>query len=350
MVKRIAYGGSAKMVLCECLSVPKSSANKVLSYLLKQDVVRKDLKIRYEMNHVLIPVKSPIKLDGTLAERHDFQVRDLTVSPVERVNRKLEEMGIEGRFPDKFIMFGDSLFIKEKRFQRLPLKVFGMIAKEFCANSIYLDRGIGESPIREPDVKLLWGRKGGVTHEENGIFYSFDPTKVMFSPGNVNSRIWESKGHFNEKTVVDMFAGIGYFTLQVAKGSPRARIFACELNPNSFDFLVQNIRKNRMEDRINPLPGDCRSSTYGLRADYILMGHFDSPQFLATALRMSHKGTMINMHIICDTATINSHWIGIQRRARELGYLIDILDQKVVKSYGPHLWHVSSRFIVTAAL
>ncbi len=351
MVKRIVYGGfTGVMVLCECLSVPKNRANKVLSYLLKQDIVRKDLKIRYLNDQVFIPVKKSVNIEGTNAEKVDFHTRDLPVSPVERVNKALEMMGIEARLPEKFIMLGNSLFIKESRFQKIPHNVYQLIANEFDVENIYLDKGIGESPIREPDIKHIWGKGGEVTHEENGLLYTFDPIKVMFSPGNVNSRIRESGEHFNGKTVVDMFAGIGYFTLEVAKGSPGARIFACELNPNSYGYLVQNIRKNRMEDRIKTLPGDCRSSTYGIKADYILMGHFDSPHFLAAALRLSHKGTVINMHVICDTAALEKHWQTIQKKARDLGYVIDFLDQNVVKSYGPHLWHVSMRFMVTLGL
>lgn len=338
------------MVVCGCLSVQKNSANEILSYLLRRGLVRKDLKIRHDSGYVHIPVREIVQIPGTFPQELDFQERELPSSPVERINSKLEEMGIKDRFPQKFIMLGNSLFLKENRLPSFPSEVYGMFADVFHANSIYLDRGISESPLREPDVVLLWGKREDITHEENGVFYTFDPLKLMFSPGNVNARVEESRGQFNGKTVVDMFAGIGYFTLQVANGSPGAKIFACELNPNSYLYLVQNIRKNRMDNIITPLPGDCRSSTMGIEADYILMGHFDSPNFLSTALRMSHMGTVINMHLLCDTSTINTHWQKILDSARKLGYIMDLGEQKVVKSYGPHLWHVSTKFVIARTL
>ncbi len=338
------------MVICECLTVPKESANRILSYLLKGDMVRKDLKISSDLENVHIPVKRAVSIAGTSKCKLDFFERDLPVSPSERVNLKLKKIGIKGKFPGKFIKLGHSLFIKENRMPTFPGDAYRIIAEEFHASSIYLDRGIGESPIREPDVVLLWGKGGITTHEENGIFYSFDPTKVMFSPGNVNSRIGESRGDLGPKTVVDMFAGIGYFSLQIAIGSRGARVYACELNPNSYRYLVQNIEKNRLEMSITPLPGDCRSSTVGISADYILMGHFDSLNFLSAALRMSHNGTVINMHILCDTASLDTHWQKIQEKAGHLGYLVDYVGQKLVKSYGPHLWHVSTKMIVVRTL
>lgn len=338
------------MVLCECLSVKKGSANKILSYLLNRDLVRKDLRIRFDSEYVHIPVREGARAKGTLVQVLEFQERELPVPPVDRINSELQEMGIKERFPEKFIKLGTSLIIKENRLPKFPQKIYKLIAREFQAGAIYLDRGISGSPIREPDITLIWGKSGEVRHEENGVFYSFDPTKVMFSPGNVNSRVGKSREEFNGAIVVDMFAGIGYFTLQIAKGSPMAKIYACELNPISFSYLKQNIIKNKMAGRIAALPGDCRSSTKGIKADYILMGHFASPNFLSAALRISHRGTTINMHLLCDTNSMGSHWYGIMKSARNLGYTLDFVGQEVVKSYGPHLWHVSTKFVVDRVL
>ncbi len=338
------------MVICESLTVPKENANGILSYLLKCDMVRKDLKISNDPENVHIPLKRAVAIEGASNGKLNFHRRNLQVPPVERVNLNLKKMGIKSKFPEKFIKLGDSLFIKESRMPIFPREVYSMAAEEFQASSIYLDRGIGESPIREPDVVLLWGEGGTTVHEENGIFYSFDPTKVMFSPGNVNARIGESRERLDNMTVVDMFAGIGYFSLQIAKGSQGGKVYACELNPNSYSYLVKNIEKNRLGKSIVPLPGDCRLSTAGVSADYILMGHFDSLNFLSAALRMSHKGTLINMHILCDTSSLNTHWQKIQEKASHLGYLIDFKNQNVVKSYGPHLWHVSTKMVVSRTL
>ena len=71
---------------------------------------------------------------------------------------------------------------------------------------------------RRPSHTLLAGTRTVAVHRENGISYELDLSKLMFSSGNINERIRMSRVH-DVGPVVDMFAGIGYFTLPLAKES-----------------------------------------------------------------------------------------------------------------------------------
>ena len=44
--------------------------------------------------------------------------------------------------------------------------------------------------------------------------YCFDVTKTMFSSGNITEKLRVSKFDCCGETVVDLYAGIGYYTLQ----------------------------------------------------------------------------------------------------------------------------------------
>lgn len=57
------------------------------------------------------------------------------------------------------------------------------------------------------------GDNGWVTHQENGIFYSFDATKCMFSSGNLSEKLRMAQLDCRDEIIVDLFAGIGYFVL-----------------------------------------------------------------------------------------------------------------------------------------
>ena len=57
------------------------------------------------------------------------------------------------------------------------------------------------------------GDSGWVSHCENGILYSFDATKCMFSWGNLSEKIRMANLDCTEAVIVDLFAGIGYFVL-----------------------------------------------------------------------------------------------------------------------------------------
>lgn len=48
---------------------------------------------------------------------------------------------------------------------------------------------------------------------QHGIKYSLDVTRCMFSSGNVTERARMGRQACQDQVVVDLFAGIGYFTL-----------------------------------------------------------------------------------------------------------------------------------------
>ena len=50
-------------------------------------------------------------------------------------------------------------------------------------------------------------------HRENGLLYCLDVTRCMFSSGNVTEKARMGALRCRGETVVDLFAGIGYYTL-----------------------------------------------------------------------------------------------------------------------------------------
>ena len=130
---------------------------------------------------------------------------------------------------------------------------------------------------------------GWITINEQGIFQSFDLTQVMFSRGNISEKMrFGSSLVQNGDVVLDMYAGIGYFTLPALlsldskssnkkeitnsknmrnteskislKGKGKAKfVYACEWNVNALKALEYNLRQNGVsENRYMLLEGDCR--------------------------------------------------------------------------------------------
>src|SRR5947199_10136797 len=101
--------------------------------------------------------------------------------------------------------------------------------------------------------------------------------------------------------VADLFAGIGYFTLPIAARGRAERIYACELNPTSYAYLVRNMRLNRVTNVV-PLLGDCRAVVPRSTADWVIMGHFDAREYLDVAFdALRRQGTII-YHELCPNA------------------------------------------------
>ena len=204
--------------------------------------------------------------------------------------------------------------------------------------------------FREPVVVKLAGNGTATIHKENDIFYKLDTEKIMFSKGNLNERkrlIGQVKENEN---IVDMFAGIGYFSLGLAKFTKAREILAIEKNPHAYRFLTENIQMNKVS-RINAIQGDCTMAAMSFKdyADRIVMGYFPGTEkFLPYALFMARNGCVVHYHNIYR---INDVWgKPLEEIARACGkrkIKYEILAKKKVKSYAPAVIHAVVDFKVT---
>ncbi len=330
------------------IRVNKYQSERIVRKLLSMDIIRKDLKIRQDGDLVMIPLKQHTEFQGYRTMELEFESRAIQKPPAETIRKISGARSGKPVIPDRWIRLGDALIIKDSR--KPSRSVLQSIAQVLGVNSIYIDRGRIQGNIRRPEMEIVYGAPGTVIHQENGIRYSMDPSRVMFSPGNVNERILHGKMALDGATVLDMFAGIGYFSLPLAKYTHLSKIYAVEINPESYSFLKRNVEINRLQGRVMPILGDCRDVSPLMRFDYIVMGHFRSLESLSAALMRSRPGTVLNMHLLVPTHELAVYWQDIVVLARRLGYILDFIEQRKVKSYGPHLWHMSLDLAVSRCL
>lgn len=72
---------------------------------------------------------------------------------------------------------------------------------------------VAPTGTRDSALEILVGDNGWVKHCENGILYSFDATKCIFSWGNLSEKLRVARLDCKDEVIVDLFAGIGYFVL-----------------------------------------------------------------------------------------------------------------------------------------
>ena len=94
---------------------------------------------------------------------------------------------------------------------------------------------------------------GWVTVKENGVAFSFDITRVMFCSGNVTERTRmaappvHDRGA-NEEVIVDLYAGIGYYSVPFLVHHKRTKhVHCCEWNPDSLVALRFNLEANGVD-------------------------------------------------------------------------------------------------------
>jgi len=202
--------------------------------------------------------------------------------------------------------------------------------------AICVDRGGVSGELRQPSMEVIHGDSTESTRLENGILYQFDVSKVMFASGNVEERRRMGALDCRGETVVDMFAGIGYFTLPLSKFSDAKRVFACEKNKDSYHYLLKNIRANGLHNVI-PMLGDNRSIPGRRFADRILMGYVQTTsEFLPKAIAMIKPGGTIHYH---DTFYVKEHMSKVDDIFKSLGTSYDIESYRQVKAFAPSVGH-----------
>lgn len=195
---------------------------------------------------------------------------------------------------------------------------------------------------RSPEVKIIAGEPLTETiHKENMCLFKLDVTKVMFSKGNVFERARIAKLVKDGETVVDMFAGVGQFSIPIARHSRPAMVYAVEKNPEAFSYLVENIRINKVGHLVTPIAGDCEKVAPRGVADRVVMGiiHVGHRYLPAAMDVLKPSGGIIHYHETVPVRMLFERPVG-RITAAAGGREVKILGKRVVKKYSPNVAHV----------
>ncbi|XP_028671721.1 tRNA wybutosine-synthesizing protein 2 homolog [Erpetoichthys calabaricus] len=206
--------------------------------------------------------------------------------------------------PQTWKQHGDLILIAESTFQDPIWKKFGSDIWKTVATALGVKRvakisRISRDGFRTPVVTLLLGEDSWVNHVDNGIRYEFDVTKCMFSSGNITEKLRIMTFDCTGETVVDLYAGIGYFTLPYLIHSKASLVHACEWNPDAVSALRRNLHLNRVSHKCVIHEGDNRQLSMCDVADRVNLGLIpSSEEGWPTACRLlrQNSGGILHIH------------------------------------------------------
>ena len=135
---------------------------------------------------------------------------------------------------------------------------WGTVAAALGCTRLARDSEIARDEFRSSRAILLRGSDPWVQHLDNGITYTFDVTKIMFSSGNITEKLRVAEFDCRGEVVVDMFAGIGYFTLPLLVHARADTVHACDWNPAAVEGLERGLVLNGVREKCVIHEGDCR--------------------------------------------------------------------------------------------
>ncbi|MDI9643921.1 MAG: class I SAM-dependent methyltransferase family protein [Candidatus Verstraetearchaeota archaeon] len=237
---------------------------------------------------------------------------------------------------------------------KLPKEWLGMrhqigekILSRLDVDSVYMQTYPARPGDRVRGVEWLAGKQCTKTiHSESGCRFKVDIAKVYFSPRLSFERL-RIRGLVREgETVVNMFAGVGTFSIIIAKNSPETRVFSIDNNPYAFELMLENIVINRVNGRVVPILADAREATSNLGriADRVLMPLPElAEEYLGDSIGLLRGAGWVHTYIhesgCGEKEAVEKARERILRKAREFGE-IEAVCGKVVRSVGKRNFQV----------
>ena len=295
------------------VKVEKEYGQETINKLRNLNLINNKYRISSDTGYVYIPVTEKI-------DDYEIVERDALIS-----SRMEPE-----RVSFSYDIIGNIAIIKGKSVEEARY-LAGFLKRRKNIKTVYLDLGI-EGEFRTRNLKLLYGEPVYRTlYHENGIRMNVDVSRAYFSPRLASERLRIAKEVTDGENIIDMFAGIGPFSLLIAKNK-KCKIVAIDKNPDAIELMNENIKLNKIKGTINTITGDSRTSLSGYSGmDRIIMNlPHDSINFIHEAMDATGTGGIINYYEICDLDTLESR----MEEFRE--YNLEIVYKRIVHGFSKY--------------
>ena len=250
---------------------------------------------------------------------------------------------------NRFDIIGDAAIIKEipgLKTADKRLIANGIMADNNHIKKVFEKLGKIEGEERVPKLRWLAGEKSsGVLHRENGCTYAMDVKKVFFSPRLSNERLRVYKLAKKSDVVLDMFSGVGPYSILLAK---KAReVFSMDINRSAVAYLKENIYRNKINN-ITVFCGDANKLVKKLDKKFtrIIMNlPITSDTFLKTALSVCDDRTVIHFYSVVNAKDgfkkgLSDRKAGILKKIPERSFRVTGIGVSKAGEIAPYIYRV----------
>lgn len=356
------------------IKLKKEDTSYFIALIKKQFESKPIIEYKYlfikEGDIVLIPLNSKYQqeiehfLDSNKSIDFEITYREASKNPkfkfktIEDVLKSTTLKWSSELIPKSYDMIGSIAIVEFPSLMTLSNKKKLIFKKEVAKaiqkvnksiKTVYEKKSKVKGEYRLRDLQLLYGIEDPETiHKENYAIFKVNVKKVYFTPRLVNERKRVTNSPIkNGELIVDMFAGVGPFSIQIAR-THKVLIYAFDINFDAFNYLKENISLNHVESKVLPYNIDIsklmeKDNQLGHKlkgnAERIIMNLPEkSLDFLEIACFLLKKsGGIIHNYQFCTKPDPNE--IAIKKFTKSLtkyNYKIKkIIHVNTVKSYSP---------------
>lgn len=254
-----------------CLKVRKINGEKTIALAYSLGIIDKELKVQRDEDHIYVPLARNPSQNET--QRLNQQIESLEISTCTFQERKTYPKKftefLEDRLPPSLLAslpraidFVGDIAIIEIPPELEPYKTEignAILRTHKNVQTVLAKAGAVKGEYRIRKFSLIAGvNKTETVHKEHGCKFHVDLTRAYFSPRLSNEHLRVASMVNESETVIDMFAGVGPFSILIAKKHKNVKVYAVDINPDAVALLERNVKLNRVERKVHPIIGDAR--------------------------------------------------------------------------------------------
>lgn len=326
----------------QCIKVPKKKGEPVRKILLELEILDNSVKISADEAFLYLPLTREPASDELKSFPKEIELLEFDFKPQEKKPVPEDLLG----FSPAYEVIGDIALLEDPELDKEKASRIAdaLLLTHSNIKTVLkpLTPVIGEFRVREFEV-VAGELRTETIHREYGCRYKVDLSRAYFTPrlsterSRILSRVMEGD------TIVDMFAGVGPYSILIAKSKKPSKVLAIDKNPDAVRYLRENIILNSAKN-IEAIEGDAREEAkkFAGTADHVIMNLPHSAfEFLDSAVLLTKPGGIIHYYGMTPEDDLFESSIELIREAAEkAGRKIEVLEKRVVRSYAPHQYNI----------
>ncbi len=231
----------------------------------------------------------------------------------------------------------DSLLSKKKLIGETLLKEVKIV------KSVFYQASPVEGDFRTRNLEILAGEnKTETEYKEFGCRFAVDVANAFFSPRLSTERERIANLIQEGETIVNMFAGVGMFSIMAAK-KKKCTVYSIDINPIASKLCEKNIGLNKLLGKVISINGDTskiiEENLQDISDRTLMLLPERSDEFLNDAIKTTKDGGIIHYysHIHADKKS-NAAELSEKHYLESTPIKSEILTSKIVRPVGPRFY------------